>query len=302
MREKVLKFGSSKGLVGILTEPAPGSPVKPTVVLLNSGILHHVGASRLYVQVARRLAAAGHAAFRFDFSGIGDSESRKDTLGAADSAVVETREAMDLLAARRNNDQFILFGLCSGADMGFKVAGDDPRVVGLIQLDPFAYRTRGYWVRHYGPKLLRPAPWKNFIEVRYRKWQASRTPAPAEESTEYVAPEYRRIFPPREQVEAKLRTLVDRGVQLLNIFSDGQPDHINHGAQYARAFPNLDFMGRLRVEYVPFAAHTFTDLNDQARVIATIAEWAEQVWNGTAASPDTATGATPDFKAVATGS
>ncbi len=288
MREKVLKFGASRGLVGILTEPAPGTPVKPSVVLLNSGILHHVGASRLYVQVARQLAAAGHAAFRFDFSGIGDSESRKDTLGAAESALVETREAMDLLAGRRGNDKFILFGLCSGADMGFKVACEDPRVVGLIQLDPFAYRTRGYWLRHYGPKLLSPAAWQNFIQVRLQRWKASRQPVSIDEATEYVAPEYRRIFPPREQVEARLRTLVDRGVRLLNIFSDGQPDHINHGAQYARAFPALDFGDQLRVEYVPYAAHTFTDLGDQGRVIATVADWAVQNWKEPQATPTTA--------------
>ncbi|MHB1328113.1 MAG: serine aminopeptidase domain-containing protein [Gemmatimonadales bacterium] len=277
MREKVLKFGASRGLVGILTEPAPGGAAKPTVILLNSGILHHVGASRLYVQVARRLATSGHAAFRFDFSGIGDSESRKDTLGAADSAVVETREAMDLLAARRGNDRFILFGLCSGADMGFKVAGQDDRVVGLIQLDPFAYRTTGYFLRHYGPKLLSPKAWVRFVSARLAKRRDARAKsASGEESLEYVAAEYRRIFPPREQVEAQLRMLVDRGVQLLNIFSDGQGDHINHGAQYAKAFPALDFKGQLQVNYVPFAAHTFTDLSDQRRVIDTIASWAER--------------------------
>ncbi len=278
MREKVLKFGASRGLVGILTEPAPGGPARPTVILLNSGILHHVGASRLYVQVARRLAAAGHAAFRFDFSGIGDSESRKDTLGAAESAVVETREAMDLLAARRGNDRFILFGLCSGADMGFKVAGQDERVVGLIQLDPFAYRTTGYYLRHYGPKLFRPSAWVRFVSARLAKRRAAREKANStEEPLEYVAAEYRRIFPPREQVEAQLRTLVGRGVHMLNIFSDGQGDHINHGPQYAKAFPTLDFNGQLQVDYVPFAAHTFTDLGDQRRVVDTIAGWAERV-------------------------
>lgn len=296
MREKVLKFGSSRGLVGILTEPSPGGPVKPTVILLNSGILHHVGASRLYVQLARRLARAGHAAFRFDFSGIGDSDSRKDTLSAAESAVVETREAMDLLAARRSNDRFIVFGLCSGADMGFKVAGQDERVVGLVQLDPFAYRTKGYFLRHYGPKLLSPKAWVRFISARLERRRLAREkPAGGEESLEYIAAEYRRVFPPREQVETQLRTLVNRGVQMLNIFSDGQGDHINHGAQYARAFPGLDFKGQLQVDYVRFAAHTFTDLNDQRHVIDTIADWAERTTAGEAS----ASGTTPEQELAA---
>lgn len=277
MREKVLKFGSSRGLVGVVSEPAPGGDPKPPVIILNSGILHHVGASRLYVALARRLAVAGHTAFRFDFSGIGDSDQRKDTLPAAESAVVETREAMDLLQSRRSAGPFILIGLCSGADMGFKVAVQDDRVMGLVQLDPFAYRTRGYYLRHYGPKLVKPEAWARFVRVRLDRWQASRQPAKTEENLEYVAPEYRRLFPPREQVEQHLRVLVERGAHLLNIFSDGQPDHINHAAQYARAFPGLDFGDQLQVEYVPHAAHTFTDLGDQARVLDTVERWAARV-------------------------
>ncbi len=283
MREKVLKFGPTRGLVGILTEPPPDAPAgKPPVVFLNSGILHHVGASRLYVRMARRLAALGHPSFRFDFSGIGDSEARRDTLSAAESAVVEVREAMDLLGARKGGaDAFILIGLCSGADMGFKVAQVDARVSGLVQLDSFAYRTPGYYVRHYGPRLLKPKAWSNFLRARVGRWRSKRAPVAAvagEERLEYVAPEYRRIFPPRETVGAALRSLVERNVKLLNIFSDGQSEHINHGEQYARAFPGLDFKGLLQVEYIPHAAHTFTELEDQGRLIAAVEGWAARAF------------------------
>jgi len=280
MREKALKFGANRGLVGVLAEPTTPIPGKPAVVLLNSGILHHVGASRLYVHIARRLAAAGHAVFRFDFSGIGDSEARRDTLSAAESAVVETREAMDLLQSRKGGtDRFILIGLCSGADMGFKTAGLDERVVGLAQMDPFAYRTRAYYVHHYGPKLVRPEAWRNFVATRIRRWRAPQAVArSSDEPMEYVAPEYRRIFPPREETEQRLGALVQRGVQLLNIFSSGMPDHINHAEQYVRAFPGLNFGTQLQVEYIPHAEHTFTDLTDQQRVIGIIDAWAARVF------------------------
>lgn len=282
MREKVLKFGPTRGLVGILTEPPPEAPTgKPPVVFLNSGILHHTGASRLYVRLARRLAALGHPCFRFDFSGIGDSEARRDTLGAAESAVVETREAMDLLASRKGGgDRFVLLGLCSGADMAFKVAQQDERVVGLVQLDPFAYRTPGYWVRHYGPKLVNPTAWRGIMERRLSRWRSARraaTTGAGEERLEYVAPEYRRRFPPRETVAEALQGLVGRGVQLLNIFSDGQSEHINHGEQYARSFPEVTFEDRLEVAYVRHAAHTFTELEDQERVLAVVEAWAARV-------------------------
>ena len=290
MREKAVKFGANRGLVGILAEPLTPVAGKPAVVLLNSGILHHVGASRLYVQVARRLASLGHATLRFDFSGIGDSEARRDTLGAAESAVVETREAMDLLQGRKGGtDRFVLFGLCSGADMGFKTAGVDERVVGLVQLDPFAYRTRGYYVHHYGPKLVSVDAWRNFVSVRVNRWRAKReasrrteTVVPSEEVIEYTAPEYRRIFPPREETQAKLQSLVDRQVQLLNVFSSGMPDHFNHAAQYRESFPGLDFRDQLQVEYIPGAEHTFTELRDQARILDIVGGWAQRVFPATA--------------------
>ncbi len=287
MREKAVKFGANRGLVGIVAEPTVPVAGKPAVVLLNSGILHHVGASRLYVRVARRLAAAGHATLRFDFSGIGDSEPRRDTLGAAESAVVETREAMDLLQTRKGGtDRFILFGLCSGADMGFKTAGVDERVVGLVQLDPFAYRTRGYYVHHYGPKLVSVDAWRNYVSVRVRRWRAKREAARRvpgavdEERLEYVAPEYRRIFPPREQTKARLEALLARRVQLLNVFSSGMPDHYNHERQYRDAFADIDFGNQLQVDFIAGAEHTFTYLPDQERVLEIVDRWAQRVFPG----------------------
>jgi pimeloyl-ACP methyl ester carboxylesterase len=277
IREKVLKFGPTRGLVGVLTEPPPDAAPRLPVIFLNSGILHHVGASRLYVRIARKLAEMGHPCFRFDFSGIGDSEPRRDTLAAAESAVVETREAMDLIGARKGgSDRFILIGLCSGADMAFKTAQVDERVVGLVQLDPFAYRTTGYWLRHYGFKLFSVRAWRRFVTVRYARWRDARAPQPPvseDEAATYVAPEYRRRFPPREQVAEAMRTLVGRGVRLLHVFSDEQTDHINHAAQYLNAFPDVPFGNQLAVAYVKHSAHTFTELSDQDRVIDLVSSW-----------------------------
>lgn len=270
----MLRFGVGRGLSGLAAEPATRRAGAPGVVLLNSGILHHVGASRLYVRLARALAHDGLVTFRFDFSGIGDSEARKDALPFVESAPLETREAMDLLQQKYGVEQFVLLGLCSGADMAFKVAEQDPRVVGLVQLDPYAYRTPGYYLRRYGPRLLNPMAYVESFLGRRRNAAIAAQRASAEHQETYTAPEYRRIFPPRDQVAVTLRTLVGRGVAMLNIFSDGQAEHINHGAQYARAFPDVPMGGLLRVEYVRHAEHTFTDLGDQARVERVVREWA----------------------------
>ena len=137
MRERVLRFGETATLVGILTEPdldVRRTDV-PAVVLLNSGILHHVGASRLYVQIARHLAECGCTSLRFDFSGIGDSEPRRDSLPFEESALVEAREAMDYVSGVAGTSEFVLIGLCSGADMSYFTAVNDEHVVGVAQLD-----------------------------------------------------------------------------------------------------------------------------------------------------------------------
>jgi hypothetical protein len=274
VRERAVRLGKSAALIGVLTEPSQRADAgRPAVVFLNSGILHHVGACRLHVRLARRLAAAGFASLRFDLSGIGDSEARKDSLTFQQSAMLEVREAMDHVASLTGAREFVLIGLCSGADMGFHVSQEDARVVGLVQLDAFAYRTTGYYIHHYAPKLFSPAAWSRVVQRKLGRLQAySKGPAPGED---YVQPEYRRVFPPREHVAAGLRALVARGVHLLNLFSGGQPDHYNHAGQYVRSFPDVAFQGRIRVEYFPGADHLFSGLEHQRRVDDVITAWIE---------------------------
>jgi len=69
------RSGSAPRLFGILTEPE-GAPLGPTVLLLNAGLIHHIGPARLWVSLARRFAAAGMRCLRFDLSGLGDSPVR----------------------------------------------------------------------------------------------------------------------------------------------------------------------------------------------------------------------------------
>jgi hypothetical protein len=49
MREHALLFGDAQGLVGVITDPpGPGGGSRPGVILLNAGVIHRVGPSRLY--------------------------------------------------------------------------------------------------------------------------------------------------------------------------------------------------------------------------------------------------------------
>ncbi len=276
MRQRVVKFGSATPLAGILTEAAPvaGSD-KPWVLLLNSGILHHVGVNRLHVQIARRLAQQGFGSLRFDFSGLGDSESRRDNLSFEQSAPAETREAIDFLACTKGARQVVLVGLCSGADVAHLTALQDERVIGLGLLDPWAYRTRGYWLHYYASRLVSAARYRHWIRVRLERIgkRFSKAPVIDERDPEmYEMPNYLREFPPRERVATDLRALIGRGTELLFMFSGGLEEY-NHRGQYKASFPDVSFGGCLLEAHVPEATHVFSAVAHQQLVVSTISNW-----------------------------
>lgn len=277
MRERALVFGPAN-LVGILTQPDPevAREGAPAFVMLNSGILHRVGASRTHVRLARALAAEGFTSLRFDFSGIGDSETRRDALPIEERFVSESREAMDYLAATTGIDRFVLGGLCSGADGGFFTALADDRVVGLWQIDAFCYRTPGYYRRRYLPKIVDPKAWAHSIKVRV---------APEElgdrDEEQFVKPEYRRVFPPREVVGEGLGTLLDRGVQLYFFFTGGIEEY-NYAEQHAEAFPELRLETRATVRFEPSSTHMLSGLEHQQLFIDDVVSWARPIGSGRA--------------------
>jgi alpha-beta hydrolase superfamily lysophospholipase len=77
IRETAEFLDDERILFGVVSEPvAAGQDVRDAVVMLNSGTIHHIGPSRLYVAIARRCAARGIGALRVDLSGVGDSGLR----------------------------------------------------------------------------------------------------------------------------------------------------------------------------------------------------------------------------------
>jgi pimeloyl-ACP methyl ester carboxylesterase len=275
-------FGPESSLVGILTEANPERAAAdlPSVVFLNSGIVHRVGANRLYVKIARRLAERGFTTLRFDHAGIGDSGPRRDDRPFQESAVEEARAAMDLLERTRGSSRFILGGLCSGSDVAFWTALTDDRVDGLFQLDPFVYRTPRFLLSYYLPRLISPAAWWRSLSSRGRHLagRLRSRGGGAVVDTGWAAPEYTRIFPPRSEVAGGLRTLADRGAAFFVFISGTMFEYVSYADQYRRSFPEVDFADRLIVDFAPEADHTVTRLDHQERVIRGIEDWAVGRW------------------------
>ncbi len=139
VHEESLRFGEAGSLFGILSEPVGGlSTRRPAVLFLNVGANHRVGPGRMYVSLARDMAALGYLAFRFDVAGLGDSQAdagRERQIYSPDS-VRDVRAAVAMLAARRGVERVVLVGVCSGAYLAFHAGLADPRVAGQILINP----------------------------------------------------------------------------------------------------------------------------------------------------------------------
>ncbi len=275
MKERALKIGKPTPLVGVATEPAQFDAERPAVVILNSGVMHHVGACRLSVKIARAVAERGLLAVRFDYSGIGDSEPRRSARSFEDVSIGECGEVMDYVEKTWGARSFILYGLCSGADAAYHAALADDRVLGFAQIDAFCYRNWRFYVKRYrllfSPSRLKMSltyRWRNF---RRRAWQAFGGLAD-DEAQHFEIATYTRIFPPREEVAAGLSRLIARGVRNYVIFTGGEP-HYNHEGQYRNSFRSLEFGDLLREEYFPKANHIITQREYQGKIVERIADW-----------------------------
>jgi len=287
-RQRAVRFGSAAKLAGVLTEPSAGTARSDVgVVILDSGILHHVGANRLHVQLARKLADDGFVSLRFDFSGIGDSETRNDSLPFEQSSPRETQDAIDYLVASHGVRKVVLAVLCSGADAAHLTAIRDQRVAGLAMMDPWVYRTLGYRIHHYRRRLLSPSAYVQWIKVRggqlLRRWRPGGS-TNGRDPEMYEMPSYAREFPPRERIAGELRNFVARGIRILVLFSGGLEEY-NHAGQYARCFADVDFGDALSELHLPDSTHVFSGLEHQEYVVREVAAWARTHFPPAAVAP-----------------
>lgn len=128
------------------------------LVLVVGGPQYRVGSHRQFVLLARRLAAAGIPVLRFDYRGMGDSEG---ALRSFEDIQPDIRAAVDrLLGERPGIRRVVLWGLCDAASAIAVYAPSDPRVAGLVLLNPWVRTQAGVaraYLRHYYARRLASA-------------------------------------------------------------------------------------------------------------------------------------------------
>jgi len=170
IEESLLSFdGRAGSLLGVLARPAAPAQCRPVaVVIVVGGPQTRVGSHRQFVQLARRLAAAGYPCLRFDYTGMGDSPGPKPDFEAAGADVSGACDT--LRAAAPGCRSIALWGLCDGATAAAFQAAQDERIAAVIAANPWARsdgtRSATMVRQHYGSRLRSPAFWKKLLRGR----------------------------------------------------------------------------------------------------------------------------------------
>ena len=239
--ERILQFGPGDRLSGVLSgEPHPQGEV---LVLLNAGTMPRVGPFRLYVDLARHLAAQGRAVFRIDLPGVGEAPLLSD---AGELEVLAS--ALDRLQADFGCQRFAVGGICSASDVAWRLSEKDPRVTGLLLLDPVAFRGPWFWFERWREFLSRsPVRWWQVLRRRFK---------PAVASTQPAAGDFR-DWPEREQAHAHVEAMVRRGGRLLVVFTGSARERFLDRRQLVHSFGPAAKSGALELHFWPGSDHLF---------------------------------------------
>jgi len=288
MGEMSIHCGQNPELIGVFTASEeegsrdikiPGAHTsealnRPTILLLNSGLLPNVGPYRLYVRLARHFSSLGFSSFRFDISGIGDSARSIDQLPRTEQQIRDITVVMDHLQDRHGCERFIVIGICTGADNAHRAMMADRRIVGAVAIDGYYYKTWRYQFnrvfKEYLPKLFVSRTWRTRILGAGQNVLKHFDPNTTENNNPVTVP-YRWELPEKGKTESDFRNIVNRNANMLCIFTANWP--YNYAEQMADAFPNLVFGSNLQVRYLKNAAHLFPIAEDRQYLTSAISEW-----------------------------
>ncbi|MGH8816050.1 MAG: hypothetical protein ACREX5_05610, partial [Achromobacter pestifer] len=248
---------------GILSPSSTHAPVPATLVLLNAGLTHRAGPFRSYVGMARHLARTGVDVFRFDLPRVGDGPA----VGVSVDAMVAA--ALDALDRRSGARRYILGGICSAADMAWRIAQVEPRVGGVWLLDGFAHRGRWFRMTRLRNGLRRPpSHWPGMALRLLDSMRRRRKAWPVDIAVI-------RDWPDPETFRVQAADLLGRGVRILAIYTGGVSKYLLHRRQLDATFGASHRHQGLELEYFPDLDHTLMSPADRDRVTDELAQWCQ---------------------------
>lgn len=154
-------------LCGIVS--VPQQTFSRGVLIIVGGPQYRAGSHRQFTLLARHLAAQGVPAMRFDYRGMGDSTGDARTFESVDD---DLRCAIDkFMAEVPQLKEVVLWGLCDAASAALFYAYRDPRVAGLVLLNPWVRTEEGIakaTLKHYYiTRLFEHDLWQKILRGRF---------------------------------------------------------------------------------------------------------------------------------------
>jgi pimeloyl-ACP methyl ester carboxylesterase len=286
LTEEPLQFGESGRLFGILTLPGvppPSARELPIFVFLSAGLLHRAGPARLHVLLSRELAQMGFSSLRVDLAGTGDSP-RRTGLAYSQSVAADFEEILRVLELRLGQMPLILAGLCSGAHSAVRLTPEEPRVVGMVLLDPICFPDDGFRRRAVILKYAYAARYLDWLKRRLKALAIAcggkqgendivDVPRPNYDSTRE---EVRAAWgvPDREQLRAAFRSIRERRGRVITVFTQNALEYYNQVGQLERVLGVDGYQQFCTELFWPQAGHTFELELHRRQLIDAVKAWA----------------------------
>lgn len=281
-----------EGLLGIFNEPLRNPRDTGVILLTGGGFIPMTHRNRMWVLLARRLAAEQFPVLRFDYHGIGESTGTV-TQYWLDRPFVEDLEGAVAWMRRQSISQLVLVGSCYGARTILAAGERVPELSAAVLLSPplrghrlgegaatrFAEELTlvDYLRRASRARVIRrffDARWRD-VYVRMARVKFSHL-ARAWKPADGAAPNGRGglAWVSRRFLEP-LRLLARRPVRLLFLY--GAEEEYYQEFHRALSGELSDILkqaeGRIEVQTVPGILHGFTTMEMQSLAIAQTFEW-----------------------------
>jgi alpha-beta hydrolase superfamily lysophospholipase len=227
---------------------------RSAVLMLPAGVGRHIGQGRVYVELARELAAAGHMVLRLDLSGLGESPARPglhENSVYERSALDDVAAAMRFLSERSGGLDCHVVGHCSGGYNALRHLARGGRAAQLIYLNPQLYSELdrlGIVGTPDQPVSSRAADASSW---RHRVWRLAHRAV------------WRVAHRAAGRFRAELRVLAERGTPVHFIFGSMQSTEWSLRRQAGRTLLTLIERGALTITPLPGADHILSRYQDR---------------------------------------
>jgi exosortase A-associated hydrolase 1 len=283
--DRALSFACKDSwLYGILS--VPEQSLSRGVLIVVGGPQYRVGSHRQFTLLARHLATHGVPVMRFDYRGMGDSEGDARIFEDVEDDI---RDAIDrFFSALPALKEVVIWGLCDAASAALFYAYRDPRICGLVLLNPWVRTNEGaakaYLKHYYLARLFDRELWNKILRGRFDYAAAVRSvftliaaalrgktqgapiaETPAGVTSDRLAPLPERMLDGLDRFKGKVLLIMSGNDLTAQEFSDLVKG--SHGWQKLLGSP------RVQRRDLPQANHTFSTRDWRDQVSSWTREW-----------------------------